>query len=127
ANSSLVTTDIGVTFFVFLTLSCLWRWAARPRPIVLVASGLALRAAFASKSTAAWILPAVGLLAILRLRAGADLPARPWSSRSAGVPPGAPLRARLVALALAGAIVLLAAFLAVSLACGVTGLPDYVA
>jgi hypothetical protein len=42
ANASLITTDLGITLFSFLTFYLLWEYAARPSHRLLVATGLAL-------------------------------------------------------------------------------------
>src|SRR5258705_281648 len=44
AHSGLVTTDLGVTLFIFLTLHALWRWSVRPSPARLALLGLSLGA-----------------------------------------------------------------------------------
>src|SRR5436309_1258249 len=49
AHSSLVTTDLGVTFFMFLTVYALWAWSERPAPVRVLYCGLMVGGAFASK------------------------------------------------------------------------------
>jgi hypothetical protein len=83
AHSCLVTTDLGITLFMFLTVYALWRWSESPAPRRLLAAGLWLGCAFASKFTALWILPVLALLAAALWLLGDPLPVRPWSSRSA--------------------------------------------
>jgi 4-amino-4-deoxy-L-arabinose transferase-like glycosyltransferase len=82
AHSGLVTTDLGVTLFMFLSVYALWKYAERPRPRRIVWLGLMIGAAFSSKFTALWLLPILALLALVLLFSEARLPAHPWSARS---------------------------------------------
>lgn len=113
AHSSLVTTDLGVTLFMFLSVVALWRWSEAPHPRTLLLLGMAIGGAFASKYTAFWLLPILGPLALLHLLLGGDIPLRPWSPRSPAAAGGLPRRALALgpALLLAGgaATVVLAA------------------
>jgi 4-amino-4-deoxy-L-arabinose transferase-like glycosyltransferase len=125
ANSCLVTTDIGLTLFFFLTIVAAWRWAERPAPGRLALAGAAFGATLASKFTAVWIVPAIGTLAILLVVSDVPLPARPWSHLSPILDRRAGIRRRLGALLVAallmaavGAVVLAAAYFGV-------GLPAY--
>ncbi len=127
AHSCLVTTDLGVTLFIFLTVGVLRCWAARPSPLSLVAAGLSLGAAFASKSTAFWIEPVLFVLGAALLLSGAPLPKRPWAGRPPGELGGDAWRARLGSLILAAAILASVAFLVVLCTYGVRGLPEYFA
>jgi hypothetical protein len=62
AHSSLVTTDIGVTLFVFLSLYLLWEYLRFPQWRLLVATGLVTGMALASKFSAVLLLPIMGLI-----------------------------------------------------------------
>src|SRR5262245_33811507 len=57
AHSSLITTDLGVTLFMFLAVYALWVWSERPSPRRLLVCGLMVGGAFASKFTSFWLLP----------------------------------------------------------------------
>ncbi len=125
ANSCLVTTDIGLALFFFLTVWAAWRWAERPGPGRLALIGAALGATFASKYTAFWILPVIGALAAILAIADLPLPVRPWSrlspliARAAGIPRrGAALLAAAAMVAAIAAAVLAATYFG-------TGLPAY--
>jgi len=82
AHSSLVTTDLGVTLFMFLSIYALWKYSRRPHPLRILVFGLMIGAAFASKFTALWLLPIFAMLALFLLFSKEPLPARPWSARS---------------------------------------------
>lgn len=75
AHTQFVTTDVGVAAFTILSLYGLWRYVCRPSWILLVATGLALGAALASKFSAALLLPIDAVLLLCAVRwpaAGAD-------------------------------------------------------
>jgi len=126
AHSGLVTTDLGVTLFIFLTVHALWRWSVRPSPAGLILLGLSFGAAFASKFTALWLLPMLLPLFILLWLDGTPLPRRPWSAASPLAGDDAGLFARSVALMLAALpVVALAALVVIATYAG-TGLPAFV-
>ena len=124
AHSCLVTTDLGVTLFMFLAVYSLWSWSERPSPGRLALCGLMVGGAFASKFTSLWLLPILGALAaaLLPLRVAVPLP--PWS-KGAGDGRAAFAR-RLAGLALAAFSVAVVAFLVVSLTYAGTGMGAYV-
>jgi 4-amino-4-deoxy-L-arabinose transferase-like glycosyltransferase len=64
AHSSLVTTDLGVTLFIFLAVIAFHAWLERPSPRRLIGLGLAVGCAFASKYTALWLPPMLTALAL---------------------------------------------------------------
>jgi dolichyl-phosphate-mannose-protein mannosyltransferase len=125
AHSCLVTTDLGVTLFMFLGLFALWCWLERPSPRTLLLAGLAIGCAFASKFTALWLLPILGTLAVALHFAGTPLPLRPWSARSPAAGAGSPLLPRLAALAVAAAILAAATIGVLALSYAGRGLPTY--
>jgi hypothetical protein len=61
AHSSLVTTDIGVTLFVFLALYLLWEYQNLPTWSRLAATGIATGMALVSKFSSLLLIPALGL------------------------------------------------------------------
>lgn len=65
AHSALMTTDIGVTFFILLAVYSFDRWARRPSLRWLVASGLALGLACAAKFPTIILLPVLIVLALV--------------------------------------------------------------
>jgi hypothetical protein len=67
AHSSLVTTDIGVTLFMFLTVYLLWEYLIKPRWWLLAASGFSAGLALVSKFSALLLVPIVGLIVALSL------------------------------------------------------------
>lgn len=67
AHGQLVTTDIGITFFLFLSVYLFWRCLRRPSPARLVLAGLSLGLAQSVKFSAIIILPMMGLLGLTEL------------------------------------------------------------
>jgi len=67
AHSSLVTTDIGVTLFMFLTVYLLWEYFIKPRWWLLAATGFSAGLALVSKFSALLLVPIVGLIVALSL------------------------------------------------------------
>ena len=61
AHSSLVTTDVGVTLFVFLALYLLWEYQNFPTWSRLGATGFATGMALVSKFSSLLLIPALGL------------------------------------------------------------------
>ena len=59
AHSGLVTTDIGVTLFIFLTVYLLWEYVSRPSWQLLAAIGLAFGLALLAKFSALMLLPII--------------------------------------------------------------------
>jgi hypothetical protein len=100
AHSCLVTPDLGVTLFMFLSVYALWCYARKPHPLRIVWLGLAGGAAFASKLTAFWLVPGFGLLALFLIFSPLTLPVRPWL-RASGTAVGR-MRRTLAVLSLFG-------------------------
>ncbi len=125
AHSCLVTTDLGVTLFMFLAVFARWCWLERPAPRTLWLAGLAIGGAFASKFTALWLLPILAALAATLHFTGTAVPLRPWSARSPVAGRGSPLVPRLAALAVAATILAAAAIGVLALAYAGRGLPTY--
>ena len=73
AHAHLATVDVGLAFFLVLTLYLFWRFVQRPAPWLLVACGLALGLAQLSKFSALLLYPVLLLLALLPLSVGAGL------------------------------------------------------
>ena len=67
AHSSLITTDIGVTLFIFLALYLLWEYLNSPRWWVLVATGISTGMALLSKYSAILLIPTLALIVALPL------------------------------------------------------------
>ena len=67
AHSSLVTTDVGATLFVVLTIYLLWEYFRDPVYWLLAAAGVSLGAALVSKFSAIVLIPIVGLIIALHL------------------------------------------------------------
>src|SRR5437773_1438877 len=110
AHSSLVTTDLGVTLFMFLAVYALWAWSERPGPARVLGCGLAVGGAFASKFTSFWLLPILLLLLVVLFALRA-----PLSSRS-----------RVVPLLVLAACVAVVAFAVVAVAYAGVGMKAYV-
>ena len=127
AHSGLVTTDLGVTLFMFFTVHALWRWSERPAPRTLLLAGLMAGGAFASKFTAFWLLPILAALGAVLLATPTALPRRPWSARSAPAPGTGPAPRRLLSLALAALVMAGVAFVVVLITYAGRGLPAFAA
>ncbi len=126
AHSSLVTTDVGFTFFLFLSIWSLWSWSRRPSPRGLILAGLAIGGAFASKFTAVWLLPILAGLAIGLLLIGQALPARPWSGASREAAGRRFSPGRIGSVLAAGAIIALVALAVLAATYAFSGLPHFV-
>jgi hypothetical protein len=64
AHSSLVTTDVGMALFIFLTLYLLWEYLNNPNWWLLVAMGFSTGLALASKYSAIVLVPIVVLVVL---------------------------------------------------------------
>lgn len=125
AHSSLVTTDLGFTLFLFLAVWSLWRWSCHPTPQRLFLTGLAVGGAFASKFTALWLLPIFALLAALLLFTRGGLPARPWRGSSPVASGSRISMPRVGALIVSGLLVGLVAVGVLILTYAGSGLPHF--
>lgn len=125
AHSCLVTTDLGITLFIFLSVYSLWRWTERPSRRALLLVGLAVGGTFAAKYTALWLLPILGLLVLVIIALRVPIPSHPWHP-GRGMAGGdrwswVRIRPLLPAAAIVGAV----AFLVLVVSYGVVGLPAY--
>jgi hypothetical protein len=123
AHSSLVTTDLGVTLFMFLAVYALWTWMERPSPGWIAVCGAMVGGAFASKYTSFWLLPILGALLCGVLLLRIPVPANPW--RMGPGDPRTPLSRRLAGLVLAGLGAAAVSFLILAASYGIAGLPAY--
>jgi Dolichyl-phosphate-mannose-protein mannosyltransferase len=73
AHSSLVTTDIGVTLFIFLSVYLLWEYMSSPTWARLAATGVCTGLALVSKFSALLLIPTLVIIAAL-LFVGRDRP-----------------------------------------------------
>jgi len=123
AHSSLITTDLGITLFMFLAVYALWAWSERSSPGSFLACGLTVGGAFASKYTSFWLLPILLALFAALFWLRAPLPSRPWSRRPDG--PAAPSARRAAGLLLMASCVALLAFAVVAATYAGRGLGAY--
>ncbi|MCP4427894.1 MAG: phospholipid carrier-dependent glycosyltransferase [Chloroflexi bacterium] len=65
ANARLVTTDLGLTLFISLTMWRLWLWRERPSPYNLVWVGVMAGLSMAAKFTGLMVWPMIALTLIL--------------------------------------------------------------
>jgi hypothetical protein len=79
AHGSIVTTDLGLALFFFLSVAAFDRLVERATPVRLLVAGLALGAALATKFSAPILGPVLGALLVL-----AVLDGRPMDSALAG-------------------------------------------
>ena len=70
AHSALVTTDLGVALFIFLTVYLLWEYLQLPTWYRLVAVGVSTGLALASKFSALFLVAALSLILALLVIAG---------------------------------------------------------
>jgi 4-amino-4-deoxy-L-arabinose transferase-like glycosyltransferase len=69
ANAGLVTTDLPITFFIFLTVYLLWEYQVRPSTGRLLAVGIATGLTLATKFTGLLVLVIVAALLLTQARA----------------------------------------------------------
>ena len=62
AHSSLVTTDMGVTLFIFLTIYLFWEYVNLPTWTLLAGSGISTGMALVSKFSAFLVIPMIALI-----------------------------------------------------------------
>jgi 4-amino-4-deoxy-L-arabinose transferase-like glycosyltransferase len=122
AHSNLVTTDLGVTLFIFLAVYLFWRYLKRPAPLGILWLGMAVGAAAASKYSAIWLLPILAILALFVVFSRMPLPERPWL-RAAELA-DSPAK-RLASISITLALVLIIGLLVVSACYFVKGLPVF--
>jgi hypothetical protein len=70
AHSSLVTTDMGATLFIFLTVYLLWEYLNSPVWLLLLATGISTGMALVSKFSAILVIPLLALIIALPLLLG---------------------------------------------------------
>jgi 4-amino-4-deoxy-L-arabinose transferase-like glycosyltransferase len=126
AHSCLITTDLGITLFIFLSVYALWRWSEHPTRGGLILLSAAVGGTFAAKYTALWLLPILGVLAVALLVLRVPLPVNPWHPGRGMGAGGRWSWSRLQPLLLATSVVAAIAFLVVAVCYGVVGLPAYV-
>jgi Dolichyl-phosphate-mannose-protein mannosyltransferase len=126
AHSGLVTTDLGITLFIFLSVVAFWRWLESPSPRALLLFGMAVGGAFASKYTALWLPPILATIGGALLLRGDALPASVFARRAPSVgAPLPPLPRRAGVLLGAAGVVLVVAFAVLATVYGVVGLPAF--
>lgn len=104
AHSSLVTTDVGATLFIFLTVYLVWEYLRSPSWWVLAVTGIATGLALVSKFSTILLVPMIGLIfAEFVWMAGEDSALLPRRKR-----PNAPRHKALEAGAMLGFILLFA-------------------
>jgi len=65
AHSSVVTTDLGATFFIFVSIYCLWRFCQKPTWRKLILTGFVFGLAQATKFSALFLVPIFIMLLII--------------------------------------------------------------
>ncbi len=65
AHAGLVTTDFGITFFIFATIYCLWRSCRVPSAANVSILAVCFALAFVTKFSAILLIPIVGLLLVV--------------------------------------------------------------
>ena len=95
AHGQIVTTDLGLALFFFLTVLAFDRLTTRATPLRLLGAGLALGAALATKFSAPILLPVLIALGVVVVRARAPMAAA-WAGQERPIE-GTAARARHVA------------------------------
>src|SRR5262245_29833976 len=72
AHSSLVTTDIGVTLFIFLTVYLFWEYTNRPTWTLLIATGISTGMALLTKFSAVLLIPMIALIVTASVLIGSE-------------------------------------------------------
>ena len=72
AHSSLVTTDIGVSLLIFLTIYLFWEYMNQPTWGLLVATGVAAGMALLAKFSAVLVVPMIALIVAVSLWTGSE-------------------------------------------------------
>ena len=72
AHSSLVTTDIGVSLLIFLTIYLFWEYMNQPTWGLLVATGVAAGMALLAKFSAVLVIPMIALIVVVSLWTGSE-------------------------------------------------------
>ena len=72
AHSSLVTTDIGVSLLIFLTVYLFWEYMNQPTWGLLVATGIATGMALLAKFSAVLVIPMIALIVAVSLWTGSE-------------------------------------------------------
>ncbi len=67
-----VTTDIGVTLFIFLAVYLLWEYVNRPTWWLLVATGISTGMALLSKFSAVLLIPMIALIVAASVLIGSE-------------------------------------------------------
>src|SRR5262245_49234463 len=72
AHSTLVTTDVGVSLLIFLTMYLFWEYTNQPTWGLLVATGVAAGMALLAKFSAVLVAPMIALIVALSLWIGSE-------------------------------------------------------
>ena len=72
AHSSLVTTDIGVSLLIFLTIYLFWEYMNQPTWGLLVATGVAAGMALLAKFSAVLVIPMIAVIVAVSLWTGSE-------------------------------------------------------
>ena len=72
AHSSLVTTDVGVSLLIFLTIYLFWEYTNQPTWGLLVATGVAAGMALLAKFSAVLVVPMIALIVAVSLWTGSE-------------------------------------------------------
>jgi hypothetical protein len=122
AHSNLVTTDLGITLFIFLAVYLFWRYLKQPTPLGILWLGLAIGAALASKYSAVWLFPILAILALIVVFGKMPLPEKPWTRAAKLADKSAK---RLASITIVLVLALVVAFLVVTACYFVKGLPVF--
>ena len=83
-HTRLVTTDLGVTLFLFVAVWLFWRWLAKGSRASLALAGVAAGLAMAAKYTGLFVWPLLGVTLLL-YPLGDGAGARQWLRRAGGL------------------------------------------
>jgi hypothetical protein len=120
AHSGLVTTDIGVTLFILLTVYLLWEYVSRPSWPLLLATGLAFGLALLSKFSALILLPIIFCILSAFILSGEDVHFLPSGANTAST------RKKILAAAALFALVLVISAFTIPLGYAVKGFKTWI-
>jgi len=120
AHSGLVTTDIGVTLFILLTVYLLWEYVSRPSWPLLLATGLAFGLALLTKFSALILLPIIFCILTACIVSDEDAPLLPGGANIMST------RGNVLAAALLFALIVAVAILTIPLGYLLTGFKTWI-
>ena len=120
AHSSLVTTDLGVTLFIFLAVYLLWEYVKRPSWWLLIATGVAFGFALTAKFSGLLLIPIGCAIVAAPVLIGGEVYTLPLNRKSIGS------KRRIVEAAALMLLILVIAVCTVSVVYGFQGFSPWI-